>query len=795
MGRLYSLPLSLWLLLIESSFNACLKIGFFMKLDGLQIFLDRLEKHCVTESLRMACYYLKGSEWTDFSSGNAASSSDQLAIKRAMNETICYCASSSKKAWFYLSEFEAVVCLIFQKAPRSVTRGKAREDINRVQEAAINAYKVNYNQLTQLLSRDAFREKLLEIINKNKAEVLSTVETQDGELPRLFAVMALDIDHFKQVNDTWGHLYGDMVLKVFSLRLEVCAKTIREQGFGNPSVLLSHPSGEEFLIIVEAGASKEQFLEWANDFRRAIGENALPSESECRFLSVDDNGLAERFPPLHERNITTSIGVVFHHVLAQDEGVNSYVSVLLEKADTALYKAKSSGRNQAISYEDILSGHGRIIEQDEITKIVALDIGTNVGVTIGQEFKVYLPKFSGREKFYVNDGRTKRALGAYPRVESARIVVFNAQPELSFAYIESPEEALILDVGSHLEAIPAGSIGHLLTSAKSAKYFSSSTGSAGIGGIDSLQEFVNKNENFKPFAVVIRFSNSAELLRKHGTVSLNKALAQLYRDVQLIFHDAGGVEVIDKESICVVGLEGTYNEGPVADLINNIALKNPELNVIAGVFCEKDKEVSDTDELELISKHAIEFARFAAVDAGRSPDNRIRHFNYGVVYDVLQSLRASKLLDIAYADYKKLKALGVESPIINNLGGVIASALGLFQDALECYAAAISKDESIVIYKSNYGSVAYSLDETESALQVLSTISDKELEELKSTHEYGYFGYARLLAKAHENRSSLFNRERFLLIAENVLPMNQFRRTPGYFLISKVMSEINSSTP
>lgn len=721
-----------------------------------------------------------------------ASPSDHLLIKKAAKETICHYASGSRKAWFYLGDFEAVVCLTFQKKPRSSTRGKTREDINRVQESAINAYKVNYNQLTQLLSRDAFREKLSEVIEKNKAEASTSVETQDRGMPRIFAVMALDIDHFKQINDTWGHLYGDMVLKAFSLRLEECARAIREQGLGDPVVFLSHPSGEEFLIIIEAGSTKEQFLEWANDFRRAIGENALPSESECQLLAVDGHSLIQRPPPLHERNVTTSIGVVFHNVPGQDDGADSYVSALLEKADTALYKAKSSGRNQAISYEEILNSHGRIIEQNESTRIVALDIGTNVGVTLGQEFKVFLPKFSGREKFLVNDGRTKRVLGTYPRVESARIVVFNAQPELSFAFVASPEESLILEVGSYLEVIPVGSIGHLLPSAKSSKYFPSS--STGIGGIESLQEYIEKNKESEPFAIVIRFSNSADYMRKHGAVSLNMALAQLYQEIQLSFQAAGGVEVIGKEAICIVGVQASYNEDLVNSFIQNFASKNTELDVIAGVFCAQDKagdKLVSQQDLNVV--HAIEFARFAAVDSGRSPDNRVRHFNYDVAFDVLKSSRALKLFDVAYADYKRLRSLGVDSPLINNVGGVIASTLGLKKDALECYALAIATNSDNYIYRTNYGTVAFDLDEIDSALDVLSKISDELLEDVKVRHAYGYFGYARLLAKAYFNHSAFFDRERFLLIAEDTSVMDQFNFSVGYQLISKALAEIKST--
>ena len=57
-------------------------------------------------------------------------------------------------------------------------------------------------------------------------------------------VIAIDIDHFKQVNDTYGHLYGDIVLRSLAVRLETLLRRLSEEM--GLELLPAHPSGEEF---------------------------------------------------------------------------------------------------------------------------------------------------------------------------------------------------------------------------------------------------------------------------------------------------------------------------------------------------------------------------------------------------------------------------------------------------------------------------------------------------------------------------------------------------------------------
>ncbi|MHA6630724.1 diguanylate cyclase [Pseudonocardia sichuanensis] len=129
------------------------------------------------------------------------------------------------------------------------------------------------------------------------------------------AVLVLDLDHFKTVNDTHGHLAGDRVLAAVAgaLRAEV-----REQD------LVGRFGGEEFVVML-AGAGSAEFEAVAERIRRRV--------ADLRVEMPTPDG------PLTVSALTVSIG----GALSPDEGAD--LRTLLQIADTALYAAKRGGRN------------------------------------------------------------------------------------------------------------------------------------------------------------------------------------------------------------------------------------------------------------------------------------------------------------------------------------------------------------------------------------------------------------------------------------------------------------------
>lgn len=140
-------------------------------------------------------------------------------------------------------------------------------------------------------------------------EVLTAIRKADN-LETPVAVLLADLDHFKRVNDTYGHLTGDKVLKEFAKLLKSCSR--------KEDILIRY-GGEEFLIILTK-ADVNQGKEVAE---RICGK--------LRQMKLVPDG----------RAITVSIGVTAHYP-------GDLLDKTLKRADEALYKAKENGRDRVV---------------------------------------------------------------------------------------------------------------------------------------------------------------------------------------------------------------------------------------------------------------------------------------------------------------------------------------------------------------------------------------------------------------------------------------------------------------
>jgi diguanylate cyclase (GGDEF)-like protein len=159
-------------------------------------------------------------------------------------------------------------------------------------------------------------DTLTSLHNRRWLEEMYTRELQRSHTDALsLAAFMIDIDYFKRVNDTYGHLAGDTVLIAIAKALVRCLRSIdMPVRFG----------GEEFSVFLP-NTNTESAYAIAERIRRAIHEMSVPL-SNGEFVSV-----------------TVSIGVA---LLEAEDTVES----LLRKADRALYQAKNAGRNQVCFY-------------------------------------------------------------------------------------------------------------------------------------------------------------------------------------------------------------------------------------------------------------------------------------------------------------------------------------------------------------------------------------------------------------------------------------------------------------
>ncbi|MCZ4273934.1 sensor domain-containing diguanylate cyclase [Maritalea porphyrae] len=130
-------------------------------------------------------------------------------------------------------------------------------------------------------------------------------------------IAMLDVDHFKSVNDTYGHALGDMVLKEITRLAHGFVPTISNC----KSAMFARIGGEEFLFLLP-GVTKENGFAIVDEFRRTMMRLRIPS---------DDGRLV---------SITASFGVAEYR--EEDKSIDK----LLSRADAALYEAKANGRNQ-----------------------------------------------------------------------------------------------------------------------------------------------------------------------------------------------------------------------------------------------------------------------------------------------------------------------------------------------------------------------------------------------------------------------------------------------------------------
>jgi len=159
------------------------------------------------------------------------------------------------------------------------------------------------DELTGILNRSS----LIENIRQGVDGCL-----QGGECVSL---VMLDVDHFKRVNDKYGHDVGDVVLK------GVCRAVERALGDGD---VFGRYGGEEFMVILH-GSSLEQAVRVAEDCRRAVEEAVLAGGPDKVIRA------------------TISLGAA-----AFERGMRSYDD-LIKQADLALYRAKDGGRNRVCS--------------------------------------------------------------------------------------------------------------------------------------------------------------------------------------------------------------------------------------------------------------------------------------------------------------------------------------------------------------------------------------------------------------------------------------------------------------
>jgi diguanylate cyclase (GGDEF)-like protein len=191
-----------------------------------------------------------------------------------------------------------------------------QERISRVLEETKDHFRhaAFHDSLTGLPNRAMFTELL-------KAEI----ETSKRNSDHLFAVLFLDLDRFKNINDSLGHTYGDLLLVAFAERLE---KTLR------PVDTLARFGGDEFAILVSSIVDATDAVRVAE---RILAELSLP-------FDLDRNS----------QFVSSSIGIALSSTYERPDDI-------LRDADIAMYRAKENGKARYEMFDQLM--HARAVSR------------------------------------------------------------------------------------------------------------------------------------------------------------------------------------------------------------------------------------------------------------------------------------------------------------------------------------------------------------------------------------------------------------------------------------------------
>lgn len=205
-------------------------------------------------------------------------------------------------------------------------------------EEALRESESNYRALSEAFKHQAYHDPLTNLPNRMLfIEHLTSALTHAHRNRQMVAVMFLDLDRFKDINDTLGHTAGDQLLKDVAARLKGC---IRE------SDIVARIGGDEFTILLPEMTNPEDSSMIASKIISAM-QNPYKINS-------------------HELHITTSIGISIYPDDSNDP------ETIMKNADIAMYHAKEQGRNNYQFYNADMNIRtiGRILRENSLRQAV-----------------------------------------------------------------------------------------------------------------------------------------------------------------------------------------------------------------------------------------------------------------------------------------------------------------------------------------------------------------------------------------------------------------------------------------
>jgi diguanylate cyclase (GGDEF)-like protein len=207
---------------------------------------------------------------------------------------------------------------------RLIAETNQQNEILQERNLALIEIQNELSQTNQKLKQMAITDSLTGCYNRHYlTQYLEHEITENMKLKQPFAIILLDIDFFKTVNDNYGHLVGDVVI---CSTVEVIKQSLRETD------ILARYGGEEFIVYLP-NTSYTQANRWAEHIKFMIEANKVHMDEVA-----------------HSVSITVSMGLLSINTFTVEyiESPTNQLSDLFESVDKALYEAKNAGRNQIV---------------------------------------------------------------------------------------------------------------------------------------------------------------------------------------------------------------------------------------------------------------------------------------------------------------------------------------------------------------------------------------------------------------------------------------------------------------
>ena len=277
--------------------------------------------------------------------------------------------------------FCCVLALIFTSLRQTLVVGlleRLREAENAILRNEAEMYRLaNFDAMTGLPNRRMFEDRLV--------QALREAESRQGRV----AVLIIDLDHFRQINDSFGHQYGDVLLKEVGKRLQSCLPT---------HGTLARLGGDEFMLMLEWVTSRTDVAALSQSLLQALSRGAWDDVPARHFISA-------------------SIGISLYPDDAAD------AVELLRNADAALNEAKSAGRGAYRFYIEAYTEATR--------RKLELRNRLHTGLSRGEFHLVYQPQLDAQRRLvgleallrWTLDGRPVNPSEFIPVAEDSGLIV------------------------------------------------------------------------------------------------------------------------------------------------------------------------------------------------------------------------------------------------------------------------------------------------------------------------------------------------------------------------------------